>query len=62
MGEEVKIDKELFHERLSHFDSSSKADKRAGDTLFGGAGSVVIIMGKAEESNNFLKNSSMHVC
>ena len=61
MAEEVKIDKQIFQERLSHFISSWKADKRSGDALFGGAGSIVVLMGKTEESNNFMKNNSMHV-
>ena len=61
MADEVKIDKPIFQERLSHFISSWKADKRSGDALFGGAGSIVVLMGKTEESNNFMKNNSMHV-
>jgi hypothetical protein len=39
---EIKIDKNLFQERLSHFITAWKADKRSGDTLFGGASSILV--------------------
>jgi nucleosome binding factor SPN SPT16 subunit len=58
---EIKIDKNLFQERLSHFISAWKADKRSGDTLFGGASSIVILMGKTEENAQFQKNNAIHV-
>ena len=61
MAEEVKIDKQLFQDRLSQFISAWKADKRSGDALFGGAGSIVILMGKNEETVTFQKNNAMHV-
>ena len=61
MAEEVKIEKQIFHDRLSHFISAWKADKRANDALFGGAGSIVILMGKNEETITFQKNNAMHV-
>ncbi|KAI9815718.1 MAG: FACT complex subunit spt16 [Pycnora praestabilis] len=60
MADEIKIDKQAFHNRLSQFISSWKADKRSGDALFGGVGSIVILMGKTEESNSFQKNNAMH--
>ncbi|MCJ1257673.1 FACT complex subunit spt16 [Lignoscripta atroalba] len=60
MAEEVKIDKQLFQDRLSQFISAWKADKRSGDALFGGAGSIVILMGKNEETVTFQKNNAMH--
>jgi nucleosome binding factor SPN SPT16 subunit len=59
---EIKIDKNLFQERLSHFISAWKADKRSGDALFGGASSILILMGKTEETAQFQKNNAMHVC
>lgn len=62
MAEEVKIDKQVFHNRLSNFISAWKADKRANDTLFGGVGSIVIHMGKNEDTVTFQKNNAMHVC
>ncbi|KAI9880467.1 MAG: FACT complex subunit spt16 [Pleopsidium flavum] len=60
MADEIKIDKQVFENRLSHFISAWKADKRSGDALFGGVGSIVILMGKTEESNSFQKNNAMH--
>ena len=62
MADEIKIDKQVFENRISHFISAWKADKRSGDALFGGVGSIVILMGKTEESNSFQKNNAMHVC
>ena len=62
MADEVKIDKQAFHDRLSHFISAWKADKRSNDALFGGAGSIVLLMGKNEGNITFQKNNAMHVC
>lgn len=62
MAEEVKIDKQVFHDRLSHFISAWKADKRANDALFGGVGSIVILMGKNDATITFQKNNAIHVC
>jgi len=59
---EIKIDKDLFHERLGQFVSAWKADKRAGDAIFNGASSIVILMGKSEEAAVFHKNNAIHVC
>lgn len=58
---DIKIDGKLFQERINHFINAWKADKRAGDTIFGGASSIVINMGKVEESPEFQKNNAMHV-
>lgn len=58
---EIKIDKTLFQERLSHFYSAWKADKRGGDAIFGGASSILVLMGKTEESAQFQKNNAIHV-
>ncbi|KAI9857744.1 MAG: FACT complex subunit spt16 [Vezdaea acicularis] len=60
MADEIKIDKHIFQERLSHFILSWKADKRAGDASFGGVGSIIILMGKTEEGLGFQKNNAMH--
>ncbi|OBT83334.1 hypothetical protein VE02_08548 [Pseudogymnoascus sp. 03VT05] len=57
---EIKIDSQLFQERLGHFLSAWKADKRSGDTVFGGVSSVLILMGKTEESAQFQKNNAIH--
>ena len=63
MSDEVKIDKKIFHDRLSQFISAWKADKRSGDALFGGVGSMVILLGKIEDTSasTFRKNNAMHV-
>ncbi len=58
---EIKIDAKAFQERLSHFITAWKADKRSGDALFAGASSIVILMGKVEEEPEFYKNNAMHV-
>lgn len=57
----IRIDKQAFHDRLSQFISAWKADKRAGDALFGGVGSILVLMGKREESAPMSKNIAMHV-
>ena len=61
MADEVTIDKQVFHDRLGQFVSAWKADKRSSDAVFGGVGSIVILLGKAEESGVFQKNNAMHV-
>ncbi|KAL8745327.1 MAG: hypothetical protein Q9190_002538 [Brigantiaea leucoxantha] len=60
MAEEVKIDKQLFQDRVSQLISSWKADKRSSDALFGGVGSFILLMGKNEDSATFHKNNAMH--
>ncbi|KAI8958495.1 SPT16-domain-containing protein [Daldinia sp. FL1419] len=57
---DIKIDGKLFQERINHFINAWKADKRAGDTVFGGVSSIVIMMGKVEENPEFQKNNAMH--
>ena len=59
---EIKIDKTLFQERLSHFVAAWKADKRSGDALFNGVSSILVLMGKTEEAAQFQKNNAIHVC
>lgn len=61
MADEVKIDSQTFHNRLSTLTQAWKADRRSGDALFGGAGSFVVLMGKNEESVTYHKNNAMHV-
>ena len=58
---EIKIDKNLFQERLAHFTSAWKTDKRSNDAMFNGASSILILMGKTEESASFQKNNAIHV-
>lgn len=59
MGD-IKIDGKLFQERINHFINAWKNDKRAGDHVFGGVSSIVIMMGKVEENPEFHKNNAMH--
>ncbi|KAJ9236799.1 hypothetical protein DTO169E5_5569 [Paecilomyces variotii] len=60
MAEEIVIDKNNFFNRLSSFYSAWKADRRSGNTVFGGVGSTVIVMGKTDEANSFQKSNAMH--
>jgi hypothetical protein len=61
MAEEIVIDKTTFFSRLSNLYSTWKTDKRTGNALFDGAGSIVILMGKTDEENSFQKSNAMHV-
>ena len=63
MSDEVKIDKDLFHHRLSHLVSAWKSDKRqsSADALFGGVGSIAVLLGKNEETPTFHKSNALHV-
>lgn len=58
---DIKIDAKLFQERINHFVNAWKADKRAGDQIFSGVSSIVILLGKVEENPEFHKNNAMHV-
>ncbi|KAL2007163.1 hypothetical protein VTN00DRAFT_8601 [Thermoascus crustaceus] len=60
MAEEIVIDKTSFFNRLSSFYAAWKADRRSGNPVFGGVGSIVILMGKTDEANSFQKNNAMH--
>lgn len=60
--DQVKIDKQLFHNRLSAFIAQWKQDKRSGDAAFNGADSVVICIGKSEEGQPFNKTTAFQVC
>ena len=62
MTEEIRIDKQLFYDRLSHLISAWKADKRANDTLFGAVGSILVLLGRTEDSSSFQKSNAVHVC
>lgn len=59
---EIKIDSKVFQERISHFVTAWKNDLRNKDGLFGGAQSMVVMMGKVEEIPEFHKNNAIHVC
>jgi len=58
---EVKIDSKLFQERMTHITNSWKNDMRSKEGAFNGASSIAILMGKAEESQDFHKNNAVHV-
>ena len=59
----MEINAELFHNRLHQFITEWRADKRNGDVLFGGVGSIVILTGKSEDQNQltYRKSNAMHV-
>jgi hypothetical protein len=59
---EIKIDSKLFQERISHFVTAWKNDLRSKDSLFNGAQSLIVMMGKVEEIPEFHKNNAIHVC
>lgn len=61
MADEVKIDSQTFHGRLSTLTQAWKTDRRSGDALFGGVGSFIVLLGKNEESANYQKSNAMHV-
>lgn len=62
MADEVKIDKELFYNRLNQLISAWKNDKRSSnDAVFGGVGSIVILLGKNEEVPSYQKSNALHV-
>jgi hypothetical protein len=49
MSEEIVIDKQIFHNRLSEFITKWKNDKRANNVLFNDIGSIAICVGKASD-------------
>ena len=59
MADEVSIDKNSFHTRLSALLSAWKADKRSGGNVFGDAGSIAIAMGKTDEAAGFHKANAL---
>lgn len=61
MADEVKIDSQTFQTRLSTLTQAWKTDRRSNDALFGGVGSIVVLMGKNEEAASYHKNNAMHV-
>lgn len=61
MADEVKIDGQTFHNRLSSLNSAWKADRRSNDALFAGVSSFVVLMGKNEDAGTYQKSNAMHV-
>jgi nucleosome binding factor SPN SPT16 subunit len=58
---EIKIDSQIFQERISHFVGAWKNDVRSKENYFNGASSIVILMGKPEDGQDFYKNNAVHV-
>ena len=61
MAEQVTIDKAVFHNRLAAFLAAWKTDKRSGDSLFGGADSIVLLVGKASDAGDSQKTNAFQV-
>ena len=61
MAEEIVINAEVFFDRLSHLYNSWKSDKRSNDGVFGGADSIVVVAGKAQQENSYQKHNALHV-
>lgn len=61
MADDIVIDKALFHERLSNLVAKWKADKRSGDQVFQGAGSIATVVGKASEPGLYQKPAAFQV-
>lgn len=61
MADEIAIDKALFQDRLNNFVTKWKADKRGGDQIFQGAGSIATVVGKASEPGTYLKPAAYQV-
>ena len=60
MSDEIVIEKNLLHNRLSNFLTQWKTDKRQNDALFQGAGSIVILVGKASDGA-YVKSTAFQV-
>ena len=60
MGD-IVINASVFFERLSALYASWKQDKRSSDGIFGGADSIVVVTGKAEQESVYQKNNALHV-
>jgi hypothetical protein len=61
MADDIVIDKDLFHERLGNFVSKWKQDKRGGDQIFQGAGSIATVVGKQGDPGSYLKPAAFQV-
>ncbi|KAH7078697.1 FACT complex subunit-domain-containing protein [Paraphoma chrysanthemicola] len=61
MADDIVIDKQLFSERLSSLVAKWKADKRSGDQIFQGAGSIAAVVGKPSEPGSYLKPAAFQL-
>jgi len=55
------MNSEQFQTRLSSFLTQWKSDKRTGDAIFEGIGSIIIPVGKASDSA-YTKTAAFQVC
>ena len=59
---DITIAAKPFFDRLGNLYASWKQDKRTNDGLFGGADSIIVITGKAEQDASiYQKNNALHV-
>jgi hypothetical protein len=61
MADDIVIDKQLFHERLSSLVTKWKADKRSGDAIFQGASGIAAMVGKPSDPGTYLKPAAFQV-
>jgi hypothetical protein len=61
MAESIVINADAFFDRLTHLYNLWKSDKRASDGSFGGADSIVVLAGKAEQESSYQKHNALHV-
>ncbi|KAH7406256.1 FACT complex subunit-domain-containing protein [Phaeosphaeria sp. MPI-PUGE-AT-0046c] len=61
MADDIVIDKQLFHERLGSLVTKWKADKRSGDQIFQGAGSIAAVVGKPSDPGSYLKPAAFQL-
>ncbi|EXJ93667.1 xaa-Pro aminopeptidase [Capronia coronata CBS 617.96] len=59
MGD-IVINANTFFERLTTLYNAWKADKRSGDGSFGGADTIVVLTGKADQDTQYVKNNAVH--
>jgi len=61
MSEAIVINADIFFDRLSTLYNSWKSEKRSSEGVFGGADSIVVIAGKAEQESSYQKHNALHV-
>lgn len=59
MGDEVKIDKQVFHTRLGNLLAAWKDSKR--NDVFGGAEALLVVLGKTQDGP-YSKSLALQVC
>ena len=61
MADAIVINADVYFDRLQQFYTQWKADKRSSDGVFGGADSIVVLAGKAEQESSYQKHNAFHV-